>query len=295
MREAVETWTEDGWRLRGELLWPAGEPVGAVALGHAMWVDRRTLDRPRGGGLASTLAGQGLAVLCFDLRGHGQSGPSAAEGAVYTYDDFVQRDVPAIVAAARARFPALGVTLVGHSLTGHAGMIAAGLLPDRAPDAIVGLAANMWVRRFDRGIARRAAKTAALLGWVGVTAPFGRFDARRLRVGTDPEPWAYVAHYLRMYRRGRLESADGRIDYLAAMARARVPVLSVTSEGDRWMARPDETRRFVDTMRDAPITHRVVTRADVDPPPGHAGLVMHPSCKPIWREVAGWIRERAVT
>ena len=63
----------------------------------------QTLDRPRGGGLASTLAAAGLHVYTSDLRGHGESTPGAAQGGEWNYDDVVNGDIPAIVAWAHAR------------------------------------------------------------------------------------------------------------------------------------------------------------------------------------------------
>jgi predicted alpha/beta hydrolase len=284
--EPIETRTADGWRLRGDLHRPSGPPRAVAVLGHAMWVDRRTLDRPAGQGLASTLCARGLAVLSFDLRGHGESGPLPRDGAAFSYDDFVREDVPAVVAAARARYPGLPVTVVGHSLTGHAAMIACGRDPSRAPDAVVGLAANLWLPRFTATALRRQQKLASLLLWAAVSAPLGWFDARRFRLGSGGVPWAYVRQYLRCYRSDRLDSEDGRDDYLAALARVERPVLSIASEGDRLLAHPDDTARFLASMPRARVTRRVVTAADVSPPPDHMGLVLAPDCRPLWEEAA---------
>src|SRR5262249_39387231 len=66
--------TDDGRCLRAELLLPE-RPRAAAVLAHAMMVNRRTMDRPSGSGLASTLATHGLAVMNIDLRGHGESSP----------------------------------------------------------------------------------------------------------------------------------------------------------------------------------------------------------------------------
>ncbi len=65
---AVSVRCDDGWILRGQRM-PGPGPV--VVCGHAMMVDRRTLDRPRGAGLASALAEAGLDVVMMDARGHG--------------------------------------------------------------------------------------------------------------------------------------------------------------------------------------------------------------------------------
>jgi predicted alpha/beta hydrolase len=289
--EAIETRTADGWVLRGELHRAAGEPRAVAVLGHAMWVDRRTLDRPRGAGLASLLAEQGVTALSFDLRAHGQSRPTVREGARYTYDEFIRYDVPAMVAEGRRRAGGRPVVVVGHSLTGHSAMIASGLWPGLAPDAIAALAANLWLPRFEPHRARRWLKGGAMALWVAMTAPVGRFDAPALRMGTAAEPWDYVRHYARMYMGDRLVSADGGTDYLDALARVRVPILSISSEGDRLMAAPADVDRFLASMPHAPVTRRVVTRGEMDPPPGHMGLVLSSRSRPLWREIADWIKD----
>jgi predicted alpha/beta hydrolase len=289
LREPIETRTRDGWTLRGEAITPEA-PGACAVLGHAMMVDRRTMDRPREAGLATTLAESGIAVLSFDLRGHGESGPTASEGARFTYDDIVREDIPAIVDAGRARHPGLRVTLVGHSLAGHAGMIAAGLHPERAPDAIVGLAPNLWAPRFEPSVTKRMQKAVALLGWSIVTAPFGRFESARFEMGNTAEPWGYVRQFVRFFRTNELSSDDGEDDYLAALARADLPVLAISSEGDTLLARPAAVARFAGAMGHARVTHRVVTRDDLDPPPDHMELVTSIRSKPIWREVARFVR-----
>jgi len=287
-RGPIHTTTDDGWTLRGERIEPAGDPVACAVLGHAMMVDRRTMDR-RGDGLATTLARRGIATLSFDLRGHGESGPTAREGGSWSYDSFVRLDLPAIVAEGRRHHPNLPVVLVGHSLAGHAGMISAGLLPERAPDAVVGLGANLWTRDLEPSRALRVLKGAALATWAAASIPRGYWDPVWVRMGTDAEPWPYVWQFLRCYLGNRLSSLDGRDDYEAALGRAELPVFAVSSTGDRLFARPAAVRRFLAHMRRARVVHRVVTEDDVRPPPDHMGLVVNEGCRPIWEEVAGWI------
>lgn len=285
----MECTTPDGWLLRGDALSPPA-PRAAAVLAHAMMVDRRTMDRPRGEGLASALAARGIAVMSFDLRGHGESGPTARQGASYAYDDFVNRDLPAIVGFARDRFPDLPLALVGHSLGAHAGLFAAGLYPSAAPDGIVSIAGNVWLPRFEPSLARRAAKRAVFDAWQLTSTVLGGFDPRPIRFGTDAEPLAYIRQLTTSWRADRMTSLDGRRDYLAALARVTVPVLAVSSEGDRLMAHPAAVDRFLALLERATVTHRVVTAADVGgPAPGHMELVTRPASRPIWSEIASFI------
>jgi len=286
---SVETQTEDGWILHGELRLPEGEPRAVAVLGHAMWVDRRTLDRPRGAGLASTLVERGIACLLFDMRGHGESGPLPRDGGRFAYDHYVLYDVPAIVEAARKRFPNLPVVLVGHSLTGHTGAIAAGLFPDSAPDAIVAIAANCWIRRFEPSVRLRLVKGLALLAWAAVTYPEGHFDARRYGLGSSGVPWGYVRQYVEHYFRDHLHSADGRYDYLAALSHIQIPIYSLCSQGDRFMAEPRSVRAFFSPVSASRLRHREVRRGEVDPLPGHMELVTSIVSKPLWEDIGRFI------
>lgn len=270
---------DDGWILRGERR-PGEGPV--VVAGHAMMVDRRTLDRPRGAGLASALSAAGLDVTTIDARGHGESVPRAERGGRWTYDDVVRGDVPALVRYARSIAGGRRVVVLGHSLIGHAAMIAAGL--SEPPDAIVGYAPNLWTPKLEPSRAARAAKGALLRAWTLATAARGFFDAPALGMGTDAEAAAYVAQFASMWQEGRLASPDGAVDYEAALGRATVPVLAFSSEGDRLLARPAAVGRFLALMRRAEVTHRVLRGRGA---PDHMGFVL--SARAVWEETCRWI------
>ena len=153
LRELVTIQTREGCPLPAELFVPSAPKASAV-LGHAMMVDRRTMDR-RGEGLATTLAEQGIVVPNADLRGHGGSSPTAREGGLYGLDDFVMSDLPALTTFMRTRFPKLGVAAVGHSLAGTAALLSAGHLPETAADAIAVLTSNIGLWRHDPSLSRR--------------------------------------------------------------------------------------------------------------------------------------------
>jgi predicted alpha/beta hydrolase len=289
-RTPVRARTTDGVALHGDLVTPR-EPRAVAVLAHAMMVDRRTMDRPRGEGLASTLAERGIAVASFDLRGHGESGPTAREGARWSYDDLVGHDMPTLVAWARARFPGMGVSVVGHSLGGNAALVAAGLDAATAPDAIVGLAVNQWMPSLEPSWVRRLGKRAILRAWLAATrVGGGLFDPRTFRAGTDAEPLPYVAQLARICREDRFTSEDGSIDYREAIGRVRVPYLAVASEGDEWMANPASVRRFTALAKGARLEQRLVRHGEFGArAPDHMGLVTRATSRPLWDEIARWI------
>lgn len=289
VREPCEARAADGWRLRGEWLVPPS-PRAVVIAGHAMMVDRRTLDRPRGEGLVSHLARAGAAVLWPDLRGHGQSGPRADEGGDWGYDDLVA-DVPVLLDAARARFPTLPVFTVGHSLFGHV-TLAHLSRHGAAVDGHVMLACNIsnptWRRRpLQRWTKGAAIRLFQLLGALNR----GPLPVQRLKQGTDDEPPGYVADFVRGWRHERWVSRDG-FDYYAALPSVRTPVLALVGAGDRLYCPPGDARDLIAALPHH--TFEVVGRASGLPfDPGHMELVLDERCRPAWDRVATFVLSRA--
>jgi predicted alpha/beta hydrolase len=282
---------EDGWPLAVERHAAGRTPRAVVVAGHAMMADRRSLDRPPGRGLASTLAGRGFEVWCFDARGHGASGPAADVGGAWRYDDLVQRDLPAVVAAARAARPDLPLAVLGHSLFAHGALAWLGPRAPAAPspvDALVLLAGNVWLRRLDPDPARWAVKRALMEGLAGMAQRVGHVPARRLKFGTDAESFAYIRQFRDWVRTDRWTSADGRIDYLAAGASLRLPVLAVAGAGDHLLCHPACSERFVAAALPAcGVDHRVVSWGRYRP--GHMALATDPRSAPLWHDVAEWL------
>ncbi len=276
--------TSDGWCLRGEVLAEHADARFVVILLHAMMASRKTMDRPRGAGLGSCLAARGHTVLAFDLRGHGESGPSAREGARYTYDDYVLRDVPAIVAFVRESFPKQRVVIVGHSLGAHTSLAMAGVFPDQSPDALVSIAGNMWLPSCEPNGSRRWKKAAMLQLFLRIAETWGYFDPRPLRMGTDAVALPYVRQFWRMWSADRFDSTDGTIDYRKNLANITFPVLSVTSEADTLLAHPASVELFL-----SPIAERYKTLRVVKNGPDHMGLVTDVRSRVVWQEIADWI------
>ncbi|MDI1482328.1 alpha/beta fold hydrolase [Polyangium sp. y55x31] len=284
----VSARTDDGWHLRGEVLAEGRRPAVALLL-HAMMASRRSMDKPRGAGLASTLAAAGLSVVSMDLRGHGESGPSAREGARYTYDDYVLFDVPALVGLTRSLFPDKRVMVVGHSLGAHAALASAGVFPDKAPDAIASIAGNFWFPSDEPSLARRAAKAAVLRTWLAVTETIGHFDPKPFRIGTDAVALPYIRQFWKVWSSDRYGSVDDRYDYAEALSRVTCPVLAVASEGDKLLAHPESVARFFARIGSPNKALRIVTHAEHEGrAPDHMGLVTDPRSLPVWREIAEW-------
>ncbi len=281
MSEPFHLVDADGWALAVSEFPAHGETRGVVIAGHAMMCNRRSLDRPRGQGLASTLARAGLHVYSFDARGHGASGPAPAAGGSWRYDDLIDHDLPAMARWVRRRHPDHRIGLIGHSLIGHAGLLWLG--SDRAApiDALVIYAGNLWLPQFEPNRLRWLRKWATLCAWELMSRPLGYLPARRLRLGSDDTPLALVQDFRHWARQDRCVRRRDGFDYLAGRARVKQPVLAFVGERDSLLCVPECNQRFLDPVPDHEL--RLVPQAD------HMSLVIDPQSQPVWEHSASWL------
>lgn len=284
----------DGWRLRVWDFSPEGQPVAVVVAGHAMMADSRTICRPDRPTIASVLVAAGFRVLVPDLRGHGESGPRAADGGNWTIDDLVA-DVGHYVDLARSLEPQRAIALLGHSVFAHAALAWLGQNPDPSVRALVLMSCSVWNRRFEPSRFAWWIKRA-LFSISAIVANFvGYLPARKLRVGSADEALGFWRQFHGHVRRDRWDSLDGSIDYWAGLEHIRTPVLHAMSEGDRLYARPPACVRLT-----APIAHRellVLGREDAPGElsqvrPDHMGMVTDVRSKLVWHWVAGWLQRK---
>jgi predicted alpha/beta hydrolase len=290
--EPIEIHAADGHVLRGDVREPKGKPVGVAVLAHAMFARRSEFERPAGRGLARFLAERGWRTVAFDFRGHGDSGPGAASGGSWSYDDLVLDDLPSVVACARARARRLPVVVVGHSLGGHVALAGQGI-GRLGADAIVAVASNVWLPSLEPSRARWLLKRAVFTTILAMTDRRGFFPARALRLGSDDEARAYFAAFRRFATTDTWASDDGRHDYLASLRDVRVPVFSLTSEGDRLNCHPDCAERFVLRCSGPVELDRVRRSDDGGPPPGHMDLVTSDRVTSARRRMEAWMRAAA--
>lgn len=263
--ESIEIRTADGVSLAATLL-EAREPRGTIIMAHAMFARQSAFRRPAGRGVADRMRERGWNVVTFDFRGHG-----ASKCASYGYDDFVLRDLPAVVECVRARSEG-PVALLGHSLGGHVALAAVGSGLCKL-DALVVVACNLWLRDFEPSTAVWLVKRATLEAFVRTARRAGRFPARALRLGSDDESLEYVEDLCRFGLEGQWRSRDGTRDYLAALSEVRAPVYAIASDGDLLNARVVSVERMVARCRGPIHIDRVRASDDGGRAPGHGGLV----------------------
>lgn len=279
MMQTLMITCRDGWRLDAELLTPV-QPRAVAVLSHAMFVDRRTLTRR----LAPHLVERGIAVLAVDMRGHGGSGPRAADGGSWCYDDLVEEDVPAAVAFARAQFPSLPLACIGHSLFGHA-TLAHLTRHDLPIDALVLLTSNYVHPEW--GLRALADKGPLIVAMAAIARAVGYLPARRLGQGTDDEAAEYIYDFARSLRHRDWRARDG-FSYADHRSRVTTPILAVAGAGDRLLAPPGEAQSMIAGCPNARFV--VAGRASGLPfDPNHMQVAMDARCRPVWDQAADFI------
>ncbi|GAB2932911.1 alpha/beta fold hydrolase [Rhodococcus aerolatus] len=230
--------------------------------------------------LAAALVQRGLQAVVVELRGQGSS-TQVGRGSTHGYHALASEDVPAVLAATARRLPGAPLLLLGHSLGGQVGVIAAALAADRgAPPAGVVLvaAATPHFRAYPPVLAARnllgtsavAAVAGALGYWPGDRL---RFAGRQSRV--------LVRDWARLARTGRYAPAGaGETDYEALLPRLAVPVLAVSLARD-GMAPARAVDRWAQRLPAA-----ALTRAHVPEPLGHTGWLRRPGA--VADLVAAW-------
>lgn len=98
----------DGTNLYAVIWKPVGAPKAVMAFVHGHGTHCRRYDDWFGAFLAA-----GLAVISFDLRGHGRSG--GKQGTIHRYSEYLE-DTALLVQKARENFPHIPMVLYGHSM-----------------------------------------------------------------------------------------------------------------------------------------------------------------------------------
>ncbi len=282
----LEAETADGVILKLDRLRATGPRRGVVICLHAMMADGRYFGARREPSFATTLAASGFDVFVADFRGHGRSVPPRAGPDDWSFDDLVELDLPAIVAAvaADAECAPGELVILGHSLGGLVTTAALATARIPAPRLVVLPATAVWLLGPGAPFARRALMSV----YRRVTAVLGKAPIRALRIGTADEARSYVHQLTGWTRAGRWTSLRG-IDYLAGLAAITTPVLPVVGAGD-WMCTPRDAQSFASRIPTAaPL--RVVSRASGDAlDPDHFQLFTRPELRPLWAELVAAMR-----
>jgi len=217
-------------------------------------------------GFAAALADDGHDVLVADFRGHGRSQPLPD----WSFDDLVELDLPALVAAAAC--PPDELVICGHSLGGLVTIAALGTGRIPPPRAVLLPATSVWLL----GKAGPWRRRLLMSAYRHVTRLAGKAPIRALRMGTADEAATYIHQLTGWTRSARWTSLRG-IDYLAAARTIRVPVAPLVGDAD-WMCTPRDAAGFAAHLPDA-------RPLEIVPGCDHFALLTRSELAPRWCEL----------
>ncbi|QEE24326.1 alpha/beta fold hydrolase [Rhodanobacter glycinis] len=220
--DVVPVTTRDGARFELLLLAPASSPRHVL-----YWLPALGVPAKHYLPLATALAADGVAVVLHEWRGIGSSDRRAGRRCDWGYRELLEVDLPAGLAAARARWPQAVFHIGGHSLGGQVSCLYAALHPTAfAGIVLVASGAPYW-RRFRRG---------AAIGSAYVLAPWlarlcGHLPGRRIGFGGN-EARGVIADWARSGRSGRYAAAGMTVDFEQRLSELQQPVMALRLRDD---------------------------------------------------------------
>lgn len=197
-----------------------------------------------GQGPAKVFLDEGFVVYVASLRGHGLSRWPDRRAYDWSFDTYVDHDVPDLVRAVSATHSGR-LFLLAHSMAGYAALAALGVDPALQQRLAGVVTISSAVNDYsDGGLSKRARLTIAAL----VSRLVGRFPAQALRQGRWDEPAGLMRQFADWAPAGAFRSADGRTDYWQALGQVRLPVLVGVGAGDSFHASPARARTLADHL-----------------------------------------------
>jgi len=319
--------TNDGWKLAVYHLPAAGEARHAdpVIMCHGFTSTSVTFDQGDGRGLGPYLAKLGYDVWMVNLRGRppgSYPGDGSTKSYGWTVDDYIRRDVPAILKLVCDKTGARRVTWIGHSMGGMVMYAHLGQTADERVARFIAVSSPLWFTDLsDRlvNLARRARRwvepdDGLRLGFITrvatplhMTSLVGSYlDLVVNRANVTEDQWrrylvngvvnvsgAEALQIADWSLRDVMISQDGRTDYRAAMRNIRTPLLAITGKVD-FLAPPSSVLPIGEWVASADKTVRVFSvangnRADY----GHLDILIgRPVTEEVFPFLTAWLKER---
>jgi len=183
-------------------------------------------------GFGQALAARGLRAIVADFPGHGQSPLRAARDQDWSYADLIQVHAPAVIEAARRRFPEAARVWVGHSLGGQVALMHAGREAG-AVEAVIVIASGSAHASGWSGARKRYLQVAPPLCSL-LSRPLGYFPGHRVGFG-GREARTLIQQWARAARSGRYQW--GVFYGEAALRGWAGPTLAIPLAGDDFAPR----------------------------------------------------------
>jgi predicted alpha/beta hydrolase len=279
LNETLAITSPDGARVDASVF-PAAESVAPVVMiWPAMGTPARFYQR-----FAEALAVHGINAVTVDLRGIGSSSVRAARGVDFGYRQMLEQDWSAAVAAVRLRFPQAPLWLLGHSLGGQLSALYLAQNPAAVSGLLLVASGSVYYRGWNMpkrwgllAFTQFAAALSSVLGYFpGKRVGFGGTEARGVM-----RDWARVA------RNGRYRPDGASLDYEAALAGLRVPVLGISFADDDFAPHP-AMRNLLEKMPAAATTHLRLSAEDTGSRFNHFSWVKQPES--VVPRITGWLK-----
>ncbi|KAA0022230.1 alpha/beta hydrolase family protein [Antrihabitans cavernicola] len=232
---------------------------------------------------AKELSARGFDAAIGELRGQGDSRPRPSAESRFGYHELVSVDFPAMFEVVRERFPDSTPYLLGHSMGGQLGVLYAARIRGRLGGLILVASGTPYYRGFagvkSPGLLVGSAAmslTANIAGfWPGDRIGIGGFG-RQSKV--------LISDWSRLARTGKFDPDGADIDYEERIARLKLPVLSITIDGDD-VAPSGSADHLVEKLPDADVTTWLQPE-----PLGHNGWIR----KPVTTvdRIEAWLHDR---
>lgn len=231
--------------------------------------------------LAEALAAHGVAMVVHEWRGIGSSNRRASRTCNWGYRELLLQDLPAGMAAVRARWPQAACWLGGHSLGGQLGLLYASLHPAEFAGLVLVASGSPYWRRFRHGWLIGAAY--ALAPWLA--ALLGYLPGRRIGFGGN-EARGVIADWARSGRSGRYAAVGMAQDFEQQLASLQLPSLALRLCDD-WLGPPASLDWLLGKLGSGERRVDVITPQDLGGPADHFGWMKTPA--PIATRIAAWI------
>ncbi len=243
-----EVWIPTGGGHQLHLLEARPEGGGQEAPGilflHGVFSDGRFFLGGSGEGPARSFLDAGYVTFVGNLRGHGRSRWPERRAWDWSFDAYVQEDIPALVRAARERHSG-PLFLLAHSMGGYAALASLGVHPEVQALLRGVCTLSSAVNDFSEG----GLKKQVMVRFGSMLAGLmGRFPAKKLRQGPSDEPPALMRQFTEWAATGAFRSVDGSVDYWQALEKVTLPVLAMVGQADAFHASPRLAARLVERL-----------------------------------------------